>query len=164
MKKIPLTNDKFALVDDEDYNMLIKYKWVAVNLFSDKYYARNQKFGLMSKFIMKTSPDENPIVDFLNGDTLDCRRSNLVKRKEAGKDSKLEILKQHRQLCLDLNVSTLPSKPSAKKEHSGVHEKVIYEAKYVDQSGRVFNFGTFENKKEALEAYRRNMKMIFQDS
>ena len=164
MKKIPLTNEKFALVDDEDYNKLIKYKWVAVNLFSDKIYARNQKFGLMSKFIMKTSPNEDPIVDFINGDTLDYRRSNLIKRKSIIKSPKLEIIRRNHQLSFDFSVFKSIVQSDRKIVNSGVFEKVLYEAKYVDQSGRVFNFGIFENRKEAMEAYQRNIKMIFQDS
>lgn len=160
MKQIPLTHGKFAIVDDEDYYKLIPYKWTAVNLFLDKFYARNQKHGLMSKFIMKSHPNEDLVVDFANGDTLDYRRANLIKRRSILRDPKLEIIKKNSQLSLDLKNHNTFNPEDGSVKFTGIFEKVIFEAKHVDPSGRIFNFGTFENREEALQAYDRNMKML----
>lgn len=160
MKQIPLSHGKFAIVDGEDYYRLISYKWTAVHLFSDKYCARNQKHGLMSKFLMRSHPNEEFAVDFANGDTLDCRRSNLIKRKSVIRDPKLEMIRKQSQLTLDLkNHNTFNPKDGSVK-FTGIFEKVLFEAKHVDPSGRIFNFGTFENRDEAQDAYNRNMRML----
>ena len=82
MKQIPLTQWKFALVDDEDFEYVSKYKWYThKNL--NKYYAvrnimlENKKYSLtqMHAFIMNTP--KWMVIDHINGDWLDNRRENL---------------------------------------------------------------------------------------
>lgn len=79
MKKIKLTKGKFAIVDDEDYDELSKFKWY----LSSGYAIRKAKNGedrprsnvCMHRVIMKT-----PIgyeTDHINHDRLDNRRCNL---------------------------------------------------------------------------------------
>lgn len=161
MKQIQLTNGKFATVDEEDYYRVVGYKWVAVRLFADKYYARNQKHGLLSKFLLKSHPNEEFVVDFLNGDTLDYRKENLVKRKSIIRDPNFEIIKKKSQLTFEFhNINSFIREKGKENKGLGVYEKVVYEAKHVDESGRVFHFGTFDNLEEAKVAYERNMKML----
>lgn len=75
MKKIPLTQDKFTIVDDDDYDELIKYKW---HLGRDE--ARTTSLGIanltMQSFLIK--PQKGQIVLHKNGDRLDNRRENLI--------------------------------------------------------------------------------------
>lgn len=161
MKQIPLSNGKFALVDEEDYFRVISYKWIAVKLFSDKFYARNQKFGLLSKFLLKSDPNEDFVVDFVNGDTLDYRKENLVKKKSVIRKDKFELVRKAQQLSLPLVSETFKAfEPKQPNFISGVFEKRVYEAKHIDGSGRVFHFGTFDTPEEAKVSYDRNMKMI----
>jgi hypothetical protein len=161
MKQIPLSNGKFALVDEEDYYRVMSYKWIAVKLFSDKFYARNQKFGLLSKFLMKSDPNEDFVVDFVNGDTLDYRKQNLVKRKSVIRKQQFELVRRTHQLSLPLNSENSETNEPKKSEFvSGVFEKRVYEAKHIDGSGRIFHFGTFDTPEEAKVSYDRNMKMI----
>ena len=85
MKQIPLTQGRFALVDDEDYEELNKYKWHAAWAPSTKsfYAARNSKQINNSKrntiYMHKEllSPAKGMQVDHINHDTLDNRRGNL---------------------------------------------------------------------------------------
>jgi len=82
MKEIPLTRGYVALVDDEDYERVSRWKWYAVVIPQAKpvVYAR-RKFSLNGKkswiplhrFIMDAKPGQ--FVDHINGNTLDCRRS-----------------------------------------------------------------------------------------
>lgn len=83
MKEIPLTQGKVALVDDEDYNELMKYKWCVVKI-GNVYYAsrkawnKDKKQGRMSsmhRHIIKTP--EGMETDHINGNGLDNRRCNL---------------------------------------------------------------------------------------
>jgi hypothetical protein len=80
MKLIPLTQGKFALVDDEDYEYLSKFKWHAKKQtrkhFPDYFYAARGKKGiLMHREILNISEDQN--VDHKNGNGLDNRKENL---------------------------------------------------------------------------------------
>jgi len=77
MKNIPLTQGKFAIVDDEDYDWLNQWKWSLHNGYSTPY-ARRQSGGvgiLMHRYILK-APDTKQ-VNHINFNGLDNRRCNL---------------------------------------------------------------------------------------
>lgn len=73
MKEIPLTQGKFALVDDSDYEWLSKIKWC----FDGRYAARGQngKHILMHREINQTPGGMD--TDHINGNGLDNQRKNL---------------------------------------------------------------------------------------
>lgn len=86
MKRIKLSRGKTCKVDDSDFAWLNKNKWFAngkypfvdfyamrAGLFSDG--ERKNKKILMSREIMQCP--KGFVVDHINGDTLDNRRSNL---------------------------------------------------------------------------------------
>ncbi len=81
MKQIALSQDKFALVDNEDFEKLSKFKWSAWRNKKTFYAARKirkagQQFSiLMHRLIMDAPADMQ--VDHINGDGLDNRRANL---------------------------------------------------------------------------------------
>ena len=96
MKHIPLTHGKVALVDDEDYARISRYKWYASETMLETFYAmRAVHFpGLsamqangsvkyrrllitMARQIMGLCSDDPRVVDHKNHDTLDNRRYNL---------------------------------------------------------------------------------------
>jgi hypothetical protein len=75
MRKIPLTQGKFALVDDEDFEFVSQYKWCAY-WKEAHYYVMHKDKGTtvhMHSFILGTTS----LVDHRNGDGLDNRKSNL---------------------------------------------------------------------------------------
>lgn len=81
MKKIALTgmygNGKFAIVDDDDFDRVNKFKWY----LSGKYPAKslgvrpNRTKIYLHTFIMNTP--KGMVTDHINGDELDARKSNL---------------------------------------------------------------------------------------
>ena len=163
MKKIQLINGQFALVDENDYYKLLKYKWVAVTLNANKVYARNQKHGLLHKFLLRENPNESFNVTFKNGDTLDCRRENLIKSDTKIQSSDIKLIKKDSQLGLFSNDNLISDSKANKiisNNISGVREKIVYEAKYISPDGRVFNFGTFDTREEAQHSYDKMIKMI----
>ena len=77
MKEILLTQGKVAVVDDVDYEQLSRYKWQF-----DRYAYRTivldngkKRSIRMHRAIMQ--PPKGLVVDHINGDKLDNRRSNL---------------------------------------------------------------------------------------
>lgn len=83
MSVILLTQGKSAIVDDEDYEMLMKYKWHYSEYGDGKGYAktnnRNKKgepaLLRMHRLVMKAKSTQK--VDHINMNTLDNRKSNL---------------------------------------------------------------------------------------
>ena len=74
MKKIKLSRNKYTVVDDEDYEKLIKYNWC----LSVQGYAVNSKNNLlMHRFILNLTKDDGNITDHINRNKLDNRKSNL---------------------------------------------------------------------------------------
>ncbi len=79
MKKILLTQGKYTLVDDEDYDELMQWKWCAAYHPSGGWRVhrkyKHSKTVLMSRFIMNAPKGMD--VDHRNGNPMDNRRSNL---------------------------------------------------------------------------------------
>lgn len=83
MKQIPLTQGKYAIVDDEDFEYLSKFKWcVSENNCSGKFYAQRRsdkasglKVISMHRLLSKANVGE--VVDHINGNSIDNRKSNL---------------------------------------------------------------------------------------
>lgn len=80
MKLLPLTQGQFATVDDSDYALVSRFKWSAWK-HRRTYYAvrticvhRKQQRVAMHRLIMGTP---KCLVDHINGNGLDNRRSNL---------------------------------------------------------------------------------------
>jgi hypothetical protein len=76
VKRIPLTQGKFALVDDGDFNKISRYAWYAMKTRNNYYAVTGQcDTRLMHRKIM--SPPKGMVVDHINHNTLDNRRVNL---------------------------------------------------------------------------------------
>lgn len=81
MKFIPLTQGKFALVDDEDYERLSKYSWHYSKPPKSKTgYARRNDLASGTKPLMHReilNAQNHVMVDHINGDGLINIRANL---------------------------------------------------------------------------------------
>ena len=86
MREIPLTKNKVAVVDDEDYERIAQFKWhsVCMGLYRKIWYAvRDARDGeqmeieriYMHREIMGATPGVE--IDHRNGDGLDNRKQNL---------------------------------------------------------------------------------------
>lgn len=88
-KRIRLTQGKFAIVDDDDFEELNKYMWFAHDPNRGKFYAvRNMRHPNFTKNLRQTSVKMHRQIlglgygdklhaDHINGNTLDNRKSNL---------------------------------------------------------------------------------------
>jgi hypothetical protein len=91
MKKIKLTRGKFAIVDDEDYEELNKYKWIVTDsnrsktFYAARYVGKNEngiyllehrkKVVKMHSILMNTP--KGMTVDHINCNGLDNRKKNI---------------------------------------------------------------------------------------
>ena len=100
MKKLPLRDGKFAVVDDKDFEVCRHYRWYLLfrkNKSKTEYaqttYKEKGKWRMISlhRFLMK--PPAGFHVDHINFDGLDCRRINMriVSPKENAQHRRPEI-------------------------------------------------------------------------
>lgn len=78
MKKIKLTKGKFAIIDDEDFELVSQYSWQVCPASSDKLRAKTIVRGknlYMHRLIL--GDREGLFIDHINRDPLDNRRKNL---------------------------------------------------------------------------------------
>lgn len=76
MKKIKLTQGKYALVDDDDYEEASKHKWSFSHGYAKRSGPRPQSLKIyMHRVIMEAKTGQ--MVDHINGNGLDNRKSNL---------------------------------------------------------------------------------------
>ena len=99
-KKILLTQNKIALIDDIDYKIISQFKWYAHHSHNNIWYAvRNgppKKNGFQTRILMHRLiifPPKCFQVDHINNDGLDNRRRNLriVTPTENSHNAQLQI-------------------------------------------------------------------------
>ena len=83
-KLIPLTQGKFAIVDEADYGWLMQWKWFALKDTNTYYAARYVYGGYKKSAMMQMHRDllglkkyDGEIVDHINRNGLDNRRINI---------------------------------------------------------------------------------------
>ena len=74
MKNIPLTKGKFAIVDDDDFEWLSKWKWFVNGRYASRSINKHQQIT-MHREIMHTPDDME--TDHINRNGLDNRKENL---------------------------------------------------------------------------------------
>ena len=143
MKEILLTQNRYAIVDDEDYERINEHKWY----YKTPYAARRVK-GIVNKVIMHRvimgDIPEGLEVDHINGNKLDNRKCNLriCKRSDNSK-----------------NVSKRPGYSSRFKGVSWVKDRKRW-AVYVCNNGNNKHLGNFKDEKEAALFYNLKAKEL----
>lgn len=80
MKKIPLTQNKFALVDDEDFEMLNQHKWYAHGHEGYTFYAVRTTDRIMIQMhreILGLQKEDNRMTDHIDHNGLNNQKENL---------------------------------------------------------------------------------------
>ena len=145
-KSIPLTQGKYALVDDDDYEWLNQWKWC---LGSRGYAVRSvhnpHKTILMHREITLTPPGMD--TDHINGIRVDNRKCNL-------------------RICTQtqnkLNVRIHKDNISGYKGVSW-HKRTKKWRARITKEHKIINLGLFENKENAAHAYDSAAKELFGD-
>lgn len=140
MRRIPLSQGKFALVDDEDFETLSRLKWHAVKIRSN-FYAARKKVGGPMIYMHRSLLGDPPgmVCDHINGDGLDNRRSNL-------------------RLCTDAeNRKAFRKKTSGHSKYRGVTRSARDGRwyAYISLTGKHTHLGVFRSEVDAARAYDR---------
>lgn len=151
MKTIPLTQGKVAIVDDEDFEQLSRFKWYAFRDSSKRQQWRarrqvtigkkKQRGILMHRQLMGFPPGE---VDHKNRDGLDNRRSNLRRATDSQQMS-----------------NRIGSHCESKTGFRGVYAHCKKFQSHIRDGGVHRFLGTFPTKVEAALAYDKAARRIF---
>lgn len=81
MKKIPLSQGKYALIDDKDFLAVSRYKWHVIFNGNNWYARRHTKVSeggrRKGQYLHRFLVGDWKMIDHRNGNTLDYRRCNL---------------------------------------------------------------------------------------
>lgn len=144
MKEIILKHGQRVLVDDQDYESLIKYKWhggkyVTCPIIKDGKVVLRIK---MHRVIMNCT-DPNLEVDHKNHNGLDNRRCNL------------------RVCSSGENTSNRrPWKNKMSTKYMGIHKRGDWWVASIGKYGKVYYLGRFKAEKEAALAYNEAAKRL----
>ena len=151
MKKIPLTQGQFALVDDEDFEWLDQFKWQASWALGILSYVvrrsvyvddtKRRKTTYMSRTILGLDFGDKLVVDHKNHNTLDNQRHNLRICNHR------ENVHNHRKYQRD----------TASSEYHGVvwHKAANKWKSQIKQDSETIYLGLFVLEADAAKAYDR---------
>lgn len=154
VKKIPLTQGQYALVDDEDFEFLNQFKWHSFySKSTDGFYVRRnvqfrdlddkikQKGVMMHRVIIEHAIgkklEQTEIIDHINHNPLDNRKSNLriVSRRQNLQNQKRETSSKYPGVNWDKNASKWRAK--------------------IKLNGKLKHLGLFDDEREAAKAYEQ---------
>lgn len=144
MKFIPLTQGKYAIVDDEDYQELIKYKWYALKQRNGDFYAYRQVMIAMHRQILNAQPGQH--TDHQNHRGLDNRKSNI-------------------RICTNQQNqrNQLPQKVKKSSKYKGVtyNKRVNLWYAQIGHNNQILPLGSYKSEIEAANAYDIKAQELF---
>ncbi len=155
MKQISLTQGKYTLVNDADFDWLNQWKWCANEKAGDFYAVRNSRRGegkkrtiFMHRQILGLEYKNKQEGDHRNHNTLDNRRTNIriCTRKEnaMNRGANCNSTSQFKGVCWVKKVKKWEAKIEINKitKHLGYFLNEIFAANIYDQAAKKY-FGEF---------------------
>jgi hypothetical protein len=142
-KLIPLTQGHFAIVDDEDYEWLSKWKWCYGRQYNTNYgyakraYRRDGKLISVTMHRLIANTPNGCDTDHINGNTLDNRKVNIRVCNRS--------LNQHNRGKQKNNISGFKG--------VSFHKKVHKFQTQIQHNGIKYHLGYFSDPREAHDVY-----------
>jgi hypothetical protein len=137
MKKISLTQNKVSLVDDEDYEYLMQWKWCAIKSRNTFYVVNghSSKTIIMHRVIMNVG--NGILIDHKDGDGLNNQKHNL----------RICSVAENARNCKKRSHNT--------SGYKGVYSDKTYNKHhaYIRVNGKKIYLGQFNSKIDAAKAY-----------
>jgi hypothetical protein len=143
VKEIPLTQGKVALVDDEDFERVNRFKWCATKSKYSHYARRTLKSISMHRMIISAPSGFD--VDHINGNGLDNRRENL-------------------RICTrSQNQWNMNNVRKGSSNYKGVswNKCALKWAAIIQKNYKTYFLGYFESEIEAAENYDAKARELF---
>lgn len=144
-KEIQLTQGKVAIVDDEDFEELNKYKWTLMKSGAEVCYAYRKEYPTNKSILMHKTLVNFNMVDHIDGNGLNNQKSNLR----------------------ECNKSTNDANRKKQRNNTSGYKGVYYEnptGRWYSKIGykmKQIRIGSFESKEEAARAYDKKAKELF---
>ena len=151
MKFIPLTQGKFAIVDDEDFERINQYKWQAVR-HKDTFYAARNKWNSTTKR-MKLIYMHRQILHLLIGTECDHKNHNGLNNRKQNLRAATTAQNRYNQLPRKNGTSKLKGVYWDKNGHKW-HAKITKDSKSL-------YLGLFVNESDVADAYDKMAKRLF---
>lgn len=148
MKKIILSNEVFALVDDEDFKNFNKFNWHIDNRGSKIYAKKNcpsGKTAYLHREIMQKLNKSNLEIDHIDGNGLNNQKNNLRLATRSQNMANTSVHKDNKSNCKGVCWDKDRSKWMVR----------------ICKNYKVINIGRFKNKKEAIKAYNEKALRMF---
>lgn len=137
-KLIPLPSGHLVMVDNEDFDRVKNINWRGAS--TNGKYADNPVYGRMSRYLINCS--EGMVVDHINGNPLDNRRSNL-------------------RICTQQQNLLNKSSSNGSSKYKGVrYNNCSWSARLI-YKGLEYNLGKYSAEEEAGRAYDKKAKELF---
>lgn len=150
---IPLTKNKYAIVDMDDYEWLAKWRWYADRSGSGLRASRNRPIRdgsralvLMHREIMGLKPGDKLQVDHVHHNTLDNRKSGL-------------------RVCSaqENQMNQLAGGGTSRYKGVSFHEKTNKWRSRIFMNRKEEHIGMFASESDAAKAYNKKAKELFGD-
>lgn len=158
MKRIKLSKNKYAIIDEEDYRFLKNFNWRAVKKDRDWYAItairttkkHESAIVYMHQFLIKL--DNCECITFKNKNTLDNRKNNLFGVSRGVSQAR----QRKRRTNGDWELTSVYKGVSHRKRKN----KEFWEAR-ISKNKKTYWLGMFKTEKEAAEAYNKKAKELY---